>query len=149
VRCAFISSLILVPALVALAVWLCRPAGSVQAAGITVAFAAVQDVVSTRRLITARSLIADNLGNAPGSVADSSSDTIIDSLKNAVGNYCVVADLKEGEEWWETRLLVLASGAARLAFPKAVVFTTAAPWPTELLPWLVQVAVAGCLWMSL
>ena len=82
---------------------------SVEAAGVTVAFAAVQDVVSTRGLITARSMIADNLGNPPGPVADSSSDTIIDSLKNAVGNYGVVADLKEGEEWWETRLLVLAS----------------------------------------
>jgi len=87
-------------------------------------------------LITARSLIADNLGNPPGSVADSSSDTIIDSLKNAVGNYCVVADLKEGEEWWETRLLVLASGAARLAFPKAVVFTSVAPGqPNCFLGW--------------
>jgi len=44
-------------------------------------------------LVTARSLIADNLGNPPGSVADSSSDTIIDSPKNAVGNYCV------GRQW--------------------------------------------------
>lgn len=156
VRSAYISSLIMVPILLALAVWLYRPQGplairltfapllvavllglvpvilvilggvrSVEAAGVTVAFAAVQDVVSTSGVITARSLIADNLGNPPGSVMDSGSDNIIDSLKDAVGNYCVVIDLKEGEEWWETRLLVLVSGAVRRGFPKAVVFTCA------------------------
>jgi hypothetical protein len=158
VRWAFIISLIMVPTLVALAVWLYRPEGplatrltfaplliavllgllpvvlvilggvrSVEAAGVTVAFAAVQDVANTSGVITARSLIADNLGNPPESVGDTGSDTIIDSLKDAVGNYSVVADLKEGQEWWETRLLVLVSGAVRLAFPKAVVFTVATP----------------------
>jgi hypothetical protein len=94
---------------------------------VTVAFAAVQDVVSTHGVITTRSLIADNLGNPPGSVMDTGSDTIIDSLKNAVGNHSVVADLKEGDEWWDTRLLVLVSGGVRLAFPKAVIFTGATP----------------------
>ena len=158
VRWAFIASLIMVPALVAVAVWLYRPEGplatkltfppllvavllgllpvvlvilggirSVQAAGVTVAFAAVQDVVSTHGVVTARSLIADNLGNPPGSVMDTGSDTIIDSLKNAVGNHSVVADLKEGDEWWDTRLLVLVSGGVRLTFPKAVIFTGATP----------------------
>lgn len=158
VRWAFIASLVMVPALVVLAVWLYRPEGplstrltfppllvavllgllpvvlvilggvrSVQAAGVTVAFAAVQDAVSTHGVITTRSLIADNLGNPPGSVMDTGSDTIIDSLKNVVGNYGVVADLKEGDEWWDTRLLVLVSGAVRLAFPKAVIFTGATP----------------------
>lgn len=162
VRWAFIASLIMVPTLVALAVWLYRPEGplatrltfpplliavllgllpivlvilgsvsSVEAGGVSVAFAAVQEVVSTRGLIDARSLIADNLGNPPGSVADSGSDTIIDSLKDAVGNHGVVVDLKEGDEWWETRLLVLVSGAARRAFPKAVVFTSATPNQTR------------------
>src|SRR5689334_6954700 len=167
VRWAFIASLIMVPALVAVAVWLYRPEGplatkltfppllvavllgllpvvlvilggirSVQAAGVTVAFAAVQDVVSTHGVVTARSLIADNLGNPPGSVMDTGSDTIIDSLKNAVGNHSVVADLKEGDEWWDTRLLVLVSGGVRLTFPKAVIFTGATPeQPRCLLGW--------------
>jgi hypothetical protein len=167
VRWAYVASLIMVPILVALAVWLYRPQGplatrltfaplvvavllgllpvilvilggvrSVEAAGVTVAFAAVQDVVSTSGVITTRSLIADNLGNPPGSVMDSGSDTIIDSLKDAVGNYCVVIDLKEGEEWWLTRLLVLVSGAARLGFPRAVVFTCAtADQPRCFLGW--------------
>jgi hypothetical protein len=110
--------------------------GSVEAAGVRVAFAAVQDVASTQGLVGARSLIADNLGSPPGAVSDSGSDTIIDSLRNAVGTYCVVVDLKEGEEWWETRLLVLASGATRLASPRAVVFTVATPGqPRRFMGW--------------
>jgi hypothetical protein len=162
VRWAFVASLIMVPTLVALTIWLYRPDGplamrltlaplfiavllgllpialvilggvrSVGAGGVTVAFTAVQDVVSTKGLITARSLIADNLGNPPGSVADSCSDTIIDSLKYAVGNHSVVVDLKEGDEWWETRLLVLVSGAARLSFPRAVVSLVRPPSPVS------------------
>jgi len=158
VRWAFLASVIMVPTLVAVGVWLYRPDGplatrltfaplliavvlgllpvvlvilggvrSVAAGGVTVAFAAVQDVVSAKGVVTARSLIADNLGNPPGSVADTGSDTIISSLKDAVGNFSVVADLREGEEWWATRLLVLVSGAVRLAFPRAVVFTCADP----------------------
>jgi len=111
--------------------------GSVEAAGVRVAFAAVQDVVSTQGVVSARSLIADNLGSPPGPVNDTGSDTIVDSLRDAVGAYCVVADLKEGEEWWETRLLVLASGATRLASPRAVVFTAAAPGlPRRFLGWV-------------
>jgi hypothetical protein len=110
--------------------------GSVEAAGIRVAFAAVQDVASTQGLVGARSLIAENLGSPPGAVTDTGSDTIIDSLRNAIGTYCVVVDLKEGEEWWETRLLVLASGASRLASPQAVVFTAASPGqPRRFLGW--------------
>jgi hypothetical protein len=157
-RWAFFASLILVPSLVALAVWLYRPAGplattltfpplllavllgllpvalvilggvtSVEAAGVRVAFVAVRDVVNTRGVITARSVIADNLGSPPGRVTDSDRASIFDSLKDAVGTYCVVADLKEGDDWWDTRLLVLVAGAVRLAFPKAVVFTSATP----------------------
>jgi hypothetical protein len=152
------TSLVLVPVLMGLAVWLFRPdgplktgltfapllgavllgllpillvilggVGSVEAAGVKVAFTAVQSVVSTQGVMSARSIVADNLGSPPGQVTDTSSDNIIESLREAVGAYCVVADLKEGEEWWETRLLVLASGAARLGSPKAVVFTTATP----------------------
>jgi hypothetical protein len=162
-RAAFFTSLILVPGLVALAVWLYRPQGplatrltfpplllavllgllpvalvilggvrSVEAAGVKIAFVAVQDVVNTGGVITVQSFIADNLGNRPLPVtaqdADKASaqDAIIASLKGAIGTYCVVADLKEGDDWWDTRLLVLVAGAVRLGSPKAVVFTTSA-----------------------
>jgi hypothetical protein len=157
-RWAFIASLVLVPILIGLSVWLFRPngllqtsltfapllvavllglvpillvilggVGSVEAAGVKVAFAAVQSVVSTQGIVSASSLIAGNMGSPPGQVFDTGSDNIIASLRDAVGADCVVADLKEGQEWWETRLLVLASGAARLGSPKTVVFTTATP----------------------
>src|SRR3954452_3093251 len=96
--------------------------GAIEAGGVKVAFAAVREVVDTAGIITTRSLIADNLGAPPGRVADSGSDTIIDTLKVAAGTQSVVVDLREGEDWWETRLLALASGASRAGYPKAVVF---------------------------
>ena len=74
-----------------------------------VAFVAVQDVVNTGGVITARSFIADNLGNPPLPVTAQDSDkesaqnTIIASLKDAVGTYCVVADLNEGDDWLDRR----------------------------------------------
>lgn len=80
--------------------------GSVEAAGVKLAFAAVQEVVTERGAVGARSLLANNLGTAPGQVQDSSGNTIIDSLREAVGNDVVVADLREGQAWWETRLLM-------------------------------------------
>ena len=161
-RWAFFASLVLVPGLVALAVWLYRPAGplatrltfpplllavllgllpvalvilngvrSVEAAGVKVAFVAVRDVVNTGGVDIARSFITDNLRNPPLTVVDaalvSAKDTIIAALKDAAGTDCVVADLKAGDDWWDTRLLVLVAGAARLASPKAVVFTSATP----------------------
>jgi hypothetical protein len=100
---------------------------SVEAGGVTIAFAAVQNVVNTRGVITVRSFIADNLGAPPGALGDSVDNPMVDSLQDATGSYCVVADLKEGDEWWDTRLLVLVAGAVRLASPKAVVFTSATP----------------------
>jgi hypothetical protein len=159
-RWAFFASLVLVPGLVALAVWLYRPAGplatrltfpplllavllgllpvvfvvlggvrSVEAAGVKVAFVAVRDVVNTGGVVTPRSFITDNLRNPPLTVTDaaleSAKDTIIAALKNAAGADCVVADLQRGDDWWDTRLLVLVAGAARLASPRAVVFTGA------------------------
>ena len=155
-RWAFFASLILVPSLVALAVWLYRPKGplattltfptlllavllgllpvalvilggvtSVEAAGVKVAFVAVHEVVNTRGVITARSVLDDNLGSRPGQVEDSDRVNIFESLKKAVGTPGgVEADLKEGDYWWDTRLLVLVAGAVRLGSPKAVVFTS-------------------------
>jgi hypothetical protein len=58
---------------------------SVETAGVKVAFVAVRDVVNTRGVITARSVLADNLGSPPGRVSDSDMVNIFDSLKDAVG----------------------------------------------------------------
>jgi hypothetical protein len=76
-------------------------------------------------VITARSVLDDNLGSLPGQVQDADRANIFDSLKKAVGTPGgVEADLKEGDDWWDTRLLVLVAGAVRLGSPKAVVFTS-------------------------
>jgi hypothetical protein len=109
---------------------------SVEAAGVTVAFAAVQEVVADTTKVETRHLMAMNLGQPPGQVSDSASDTVIETLSNAVGNDVVLVDLKEGDAWWETRLLLLAAGAARLQNPRAVVFTAARPdRPQTFLGW--------------
>jgi hypothetical protein len=101
--------------------------GSVEAAGVKVAFAAVREVVDTAGVITKASRIADNLGAPPGQVTDNDRGSIIAALRSAVGAHSVVVDLREGEEWWETRLLALSSGAVRLGYPKVVVFVAAEP----------------------
>lgn len=109
---------------------------SVQAAGVKVAFAAVQEVVAKTSDVSTRALLAQNLGQPPGQVGDSGSDTVIQTLSSVTGNTVVVVDLQEGDAWWSTRLLLLASGAARLNNPKAIVFVRAEPnRPQAFLGW--------------
>lgn len=111
--------------------------GSVEAAGVKVAFAAVQEVVLTTEAADSRTRLAQNLGQPAGvPVQDTAGDTIIQSLRDAVVDDVVVVDLKEGHAWWETRLLLLAAGAVRLGYPKAVAFTAAVPGkPRKFLGW--------------
>ena len=59
----------------------------------------------------------------------------------AVSNPVAVVDLGEGESWWESRLLLL-SGAARLARPRAVVFVaTRNRTPQQFLGWGIAATV--------
>ncbi len=155
-KSAFVASLVLVPAFVAIVVWLADESvadfeispwvlvlavlvglvpvilvvlggvDTLEAGRVKVAFAAVQEVVATASDVDTRSLLAHNLGD-PRQVRDSGSDTVIETLASAVGNEVVEIALKEGEAWWETRLLLLAAGATRLQNPKAVAFTWATP----------------------
>jgi hypothetical protein len=53
---------------------------------------------------------------------DSGTIEILGTLREATRHDVVVVDLEEGRAWWETRLLVLAAGAARLGSPSAIVF---------------------------
>ena len=158
-QAAFLASLVLIPASIAVAIWLHRSGnlvgtrlsgwtlfgavviglspvlllilsgvGSVEAAGVKVAFAAVQEVVVTTEAVDPRTRLAHNLGQPTGvPVHDTAGDTIIQSLGDAVVDDVAVVDLKEGHAWWETRLLLLAAGAVRLGYPKAVAFTAAVP----------------------
>ncbi len=63
-----------------------------------------------------------NIGVPGQSVTDSSTMEILDALKTATACDVVVVDLEEGEAWWETRLLVLLAGAARMNKPDKIVF---------------------------
>lgn len=171
-RMAYISSLFLVPGCVAVVVWLyswngneetgvpplallfavlvgllpvllivLSSVGSVEAAGVRVAFAAVQEVITDRGTAD----VLSNLGE-PRAVLDSGSDTIIESLKKAVNNDVVQVDLGDGQTWWKTRLFMLAAGARRLGYPRAIVFTCVTPnRPRTFVGW----AVPGDIFRSL
>jgi hypothetical protein len=67
--------------------------------------------------------VPSNIGVPGRAVNDSSSTEILGTLRAAVDHDVVIVDLHEGEAWWETRLLVLAAGAARRQRPSAIVFT--------------------------
>lgn len=89
-----------------------------------------------------------NIGVPGQSVTDSSTTEILDALRQATACDIVIIDLEEGQAWWETRLLVLLSGAVRLKKPQKVVFVgkdsgkdrAFQGWshPDELLPYLLQ-----------
>jgi hypothetical protein len=109
---------------------------AVKAAGVEVAFAAVQVAVQAAEETTGRSTLSDNLGAPPGVVLDTSGDTIIQALRSAVTNDVVVVNLGDGHEWWDTRLLLLIAGATRLGHPRAIAFTaTLAGRPGQYLGW--------------
>jgi hypothetical protein len=82
-------------------------------------------ITLTAAAVTARSpLIPRNLGAEPGDrLSDAGNDKVLDTLKIAHTSTVVEVDLEDGKAWWETRLLILASGAARHGRPRALVFT--------------------------
>jgi hypothetical protein len=57
------------------------------------------------------------------SLADSAGFEVTGSLRGLRGSDVVIVDLEDGHAWWETRLLLLCAGAARLGTPSVVVFT--------------------------
>ncbi|MHC1777802.1 MAG: hypothetical protein AB9834_20550 [Lentimicrobium sp.] len=82
-------------------------------------------------------VIPANLGETGQHVPDSNMVNILDALKKPIDNYkdfvlyalqqsidnsIVIIDLEDGLAWWETRLLVLLSGAHRLGNPGKIVF---------------------------
>jgi hypothetical protein len=69
-------------------------------------------------------IVPRNVGAQPGErLTDSGNAKILETLKTAHASTVVVVELEDGSAWWETRLLILASGAARLGRPRALVFT--------------------------
>jgi hypothetical protein len=66
--------------------------------------------------------VAPNIGVQGQPVTDSSTTQIIDTLRRATASEIAIIDLEDGKAWWETRLLVLLAGAARLKKPDKIVF---------------------------
>ena len=66
--------------------------------------------------------IPANIGVPGLPVADSATSNILETLRQATSTSIVVVDLEDGHAWWETRLLVLISGAERLRKPDKIVF---------------------------
>jgi len=66
--------------------------------------------------------IPANIGVMGQAITDTSTSEILDALKQAVSSNIVIIGLEEGQAWWETRLLVLLSGAVRHNQPKTIVF---------------------------
>lgn len=106
----------LVPIVLALIDVIIERGGTLEVAGVKFDFEKVPQMGASGLTVPA------NIG-APGQyVADSGTYEILDALRQAMASDIVTIDLEEGQAWWETRLLVLLSGAARLGKPKVVVF---------------------------
>lgn len=63
-----------------------------------------------------------NIGIPSQPVSDSSTTQILDALTRATNCEVITIDLGDGDEWWETRLLVLLTGAVRQGRPAKIVF---------------------------
>lgn len=90
--------------------------GTIEYRGIKVDFSQSRSVATTG--IT----VPPNIGVPGQAVTDSSSPQILDALRQATASDLVVIDLEGGQAWWETRLMVLLSGAERLGRPDKIVF---------------------------
>jgi hypothetical protein len=89
--------------------------GAIEVRGVVLNFA---DQLQTHSELT----IAANIGMPGAPVPDSGSEQILDTLRAAVANEIAVVDLEDGSAWWETRLVTLCAGAARLERPRVIVF---------------------------
>jgi len=106
----------LVPVLLLVLNSLATQGGSLEAFGVRLRWAEVASATTT---VT----VSPKLGLQEGEpLTDASTARILDTLHSATHHDVALVDLKEGEAWWETRLLVLCAGAARLGRPRAIVF---------------------------
>ena len=121
---------------------------SVKAAGVEVSFAAVQSAVTTAQAgAAARITISGNLGTPPGAaIMDSSGGSILQAVKDGTTGQVVVVDLGDGHQWWQSRLLLLASGMSRHRHGSAIVFTAVtSEQPNGFVGWASAAAVVRCL----
>ncbi len=106
----------LLPIVLALIDVIVERGGAIKVGGVEIDFSQVPKIGMSGFTVPA------NIG-APGQyVADSGTNEILDALRQAMASDIVTIDLEEGQAWWETRLLIMLSGAVRLGKPKVVVF---------------------------
>ena len=88
-----------------------------------------------------------NMGIPRGApVADSGSDQLLSAIASTASNEVLVVDLEDGRAWWETRLLVLCHGAARLGHVRAIVFVaTERSVPRTFVGWAPPAELLRCL----
>ncbi|MDH4135456.1 MAG: hypothetical protein OEW09_01890, partial [Anaerolineae bacterium] len=106
----------LIPLLLRLADVVIERGAVVEVKGVKIDFSQVQTAATPGITIPA------NIGVTGQAVTDSSTNEILDALRQATACEVVIINLEEGEAWWETRLLVLLAGAVRLNRPEKVVF---------------------------
>jgi len=80
------------------------------------------DFSQVQKATTSGITIPANIGVPGQAVADSGTNEILGALRQAATSYMVIIDLEKGQAWWETRLLILLSGAVRHNQPKIFVF---------------------------
>ena len=97
--------------------------GSVEVGQVKIALTAA----ATARVLT---VAPRNVAAGPN-IGDSGSEQIIDGLQRARSARIVVVNLEDGHAWWESRLLILCSGAVRLGRPEVIVFTASRHGKTD------------------
>jgi hypothetical protein len=106
----------LLPILLALLDVFIERGGSVKYKGLEINFAQVS------HLGMSGFNVPTNIGVPSKVVVDAGTSEILGALRQATACEVVVIDLEEGQAWWETRLLILLAGAARLGKPHKFVF---------------------------
>jgi hypothetical protein len=90
--------------------------------------------------------VSQNIGVPGEPVTDSGTMRILEELRRAVKSDIAIIDLKEGEAWWETRLLLLLSGASRIGQPATIVFVgTEGGKQKTFLGWAPAPSLLACL----
>src|SRR5262245_59299532 len=106
----------LLPLLLALVDIIIERGGVIEYSGVKIDFSVVRQIGMPGVTIPV------NIGVRGAPFTDSGTSQILDALKQAMSAGIVIIDLEEGQAWWETRLLVLLAGAARLGKPEKIVF---------------------------
>lgn len=96
----------------------------VVSSGGTIEIGAVKIAMTAAATSQTSVVVPRNAAQQPGvPLVDSGSAQILDALEKSKTSDVVVIDLEDGHAWWETRLLILTSGAVRLGRPAVIVFT--------------------------